>query len=103
LNGTDRYEGTFQQGKFHGSGLWMTSRNGGIRYDGDFAQGVFEGHGTLLEPGHMRYDGSFERGLRHGIGIMRTPGSFWGTNIVKHAWKEGKIMPEWRDLPHDEM
>ena len=103
LNGTDRYEGTFKEGKFHGFGIWMTSRNGGVRYDGIFSEGLFDGRGTLLEPGHNRYDGSFKRGLRHGIGFSRAPGMFWGTTIAKHVWKEGEILPKWRDLPHDEM
>ena len=101
LNGTDRYEGTFQDGEFSGSGMLMTSRNGGVRYDGKFLDGVFHGWGTLLEPNHHRYDGTFKHGKRHGVGYTRKPGFLWGTYIVKDVWRKGKIIRN--DLPHSEL
>ena len=68
--GTDRYEGDFQDGRYHGFGRLeqMISRSERAYYEGDWVAGMREGRGTYWDGQSRLYIGQWRDDLRHGRG-----------------------------------
>lgn len=64
LQGSLKYKGYFEHGKFAGFGTLTTDST---LYRGEFVAGLFEGAGSF-ESREYRHVGEWERGLRHGVG-----------------------------------
>ena len=62
-----RYEGTIEQGLFHGQGKLIYEN--GEYYQGDFVRGKIHGNGALYLASGDRYEGEWRDGKRHGRGI----------------------------------
>ena len=86
--GTDRYEGGFQQGKFHGHGRLeqMVSRNERAYYDGNWVMGVREGRGTYWNGVSNLYIGQWRDDLRHGEGSYFFGLRDWYPNKHSEHW-----------------
>jgi hypothetical protein len=78
----DRYDGTFVDGLFGGSGTyWYAS---GARYDGQFRDGLRNGSGTTVWPSGSRYSGGYVNNKPNGYGTVTTDkGTSSGT------WRDG--------------
>lgn len=87
-NGTDRYEGNFSNGMFHGHGKFeqMISRTGRSYYDGEWNMGVREGRGTYWNGISNLYIGSWRNDLRHGHGSYFFGLTDWVPNRNTEAW-----------------
>lgn len=88
------YEGTFENGLFHGNGS-IQWRNGN-RYRGEFQNGQMEGQGTLITANGDRYIGGFAAGMIEGEGVFSYAngakytgefkgGQFHGTGVLVQA------------------
>ena len=86
--GTDRYEGNFSEGMFHGQGRFeqMISRTGRSYYDGNWNMGVREGRGTYWNGISNLYIGDWRNDLRHGNGSYFFGLSDWAPNRHTEAW-----------------
>ncbi|MCB1175059.1 MAG: hypothetical protein KDK39_15910 [Leptospiraceae bacterium] len=62
------YEGSFENGVFHGAGKmsWPNKDS----YAGDFSQGMRHGQGVYTFANGLQYRGSFEKNNRHGKGQL---------------------------------
>lgn len=61
-----RYEGDFQQGKFHGNGLLVFESGG--KYSGEFKKNHFDGKGNYTSASDNKYVGYFRKNRFHGNG-----------------------------------
>lgn len=86
--GTDRYEGDFQDGRFHGFGRLeqMISRSERAYYEGDWVAGVREGRGTYWDGRSRLYIGQWRDDLRHGRGAYFFGVSDWYPNKHTELW-----------------
>ncbi len=68
--GTDRYEGNFQDGEFHGFGTYerMISLSDRAYYEGHWEEGERDGRGTYWDGESDLYIGEWEDDMRHGEG-----------------------------------
>lgn len=63
------YEGTFNDGKFHGKGIIQYQTTSGVicKYEGSFANSLFNGAGTLYtnlnEPEQQKIEGQWLQGI----------------------------------------
>lgn len=87
-NGTDRYEGDFRDGMFHGHGKFeqMISRTGRSYYEGEWNMGVREGRGTYWNGISNLYIGQWRNDLRHGQGSYFFGLTNWVPNRNTEAW-----------------
>ncbi len=79
----DRYLGTLQDQKPHGSGTYYF-RNGGT-YTGTFVDGRFEGEGKLVKANGETYEGPFVNGVPHGVGFYT-----FGDVAERCEYRDGK-------------
>lgn len=86
--GTDRYEGNFSEGKFHGHGRFeqMISRTERAYYDGDWVMGLREGRGTYWNGVSGLYIGQWRDDLRHGQGAYFHGIKDWSPNKYTEYW-----------------
>ncbi|KAF8046957.1 hypothetical protein N665_3299s0002 [Sinapis alba] len=63
----DIYEGEFNGGRSHGSGVYYYYVNG--RYEGDWVNGRYDGYGIESWSKGSKYKGEYKQGLRHGYGV----------------------------------
>lgn len=63
-----RQEGTFKQGKLHGTG---TEKFAGAIYHGNWENGLRHGQGQLTLPDKTVYMGGWQAGLKSGFGLLR--------------------------------
>ncbi|WP_237133025.1 MORN repeat-containing protein [Pseudohongiella sp. O18] len=86
--GTDRYEGNFQDGKFHGHGRYerMISRFERAYYEGDWVLGVKEGRGTYWDGRDRLYIGQWRNDRRHGYGSYFIGIEDWHPNKHSEHW-----------------
>ena len=86
--GTDRYEGNFSEGKFHGHGRFeqMISRTERAYYDGDWVMGLREGRGTYWNGVSGLYIGQWRDDLRHGQGAYFHGIKDWSPNKYTEHW-----------------
>jgi hypothetical protein len=68
-DGRRRYRGRFQNGAFHGKGIYEWGD--GTIYRGDFVNGRKAGQGAISHPDGSSYEGQFKEDLYHGAGIYR--------------------------------
>lgn len=66
LEGGDKYQGSYKNGKLHGWGV-LTSTDDG-KYEGNFENNKPHGQGVLTLPDGKRYEGNFKNGKFHGFG-----------------------------------
>ncbi len=64
----DSYEGEFENGLFHGYGVYTSSN--GDRYEGQFREDVMSGQGTMIYKNGNKYVGHFLNGKRNGLGEL---------------------------------
>jgi hypothetical protein len=86
--GTNRYEGNFREGLFHGHGRFeqMVSRSQRAYYDGSWVMGVREGRGTYWNGVSNLYIGQWRDDLRHGEGSYFFGVSDWFPNKHSEHW-----------------
>lgn len=86
--GTDRYEGNFQDGEFHGYGKYerMVSRSERAYYDGHWENGLRDGRGTYWDGRSQLYIGEWEDGMRHGEGSYFYGLEDWTPNRRSEHW-----------------
>jgi hypothetical protein len=86
--GTDRYEGGFRDGKYHGHGRFefMASRTERGYYDGDWSMGMREGRGTHWDGKANLYIGQWRDDLRHGRGSYFFGVRDWLPNKHSEFW-----------------
>ena len=86
--GTDRYEGNFSEGKFHGHGRFeqMISRTERAYYDGDWVMGMREGRGTYWNGVSGLYIGQWRDDLRPGQGAYFHGIKDWSPNKYTEYW-----------------
>ncbi|KAJ0231689.1 histone H3 K4-specific methyltransferase SET7/9 family protein [Hirschfeldia incana] len=63
----DVYEGEFNGGRSHGSGVYYYYVNG--RYEGDWVNGRYDGYGIESWSKGSKYKGQYKQGARHGYGV----------------------------------
>ncbi|CAH8313026.1 unnamed protein product [Eruca vesicaria subsp. sativa] len=63
----DIYEGEFNGGRSHGSGVYYYYVNG--RYEGDWVNGRYDGYGIESWSKGSKYKGQYKQGTRHGYGV----------------------------------
>ncbi|KAH0938672.1 hypothetical protein HID58_006133 [Brassica napus] len=63
----DIYEGEFNRGRSHGSGVYYYYVNG--RYEGDWVNGRYDGYGIESWSKGSKYKGQYKQGTRHGYGV----------------------------------
>ncbi len=66
---TQSYEGEMRDGRINGHGVYTFSLT--TRYEGTFKDDDFDGSGVMVEPG-VRYEGQWRAGKRHGRGLLTT-------------------------------
>ncbi len=79
------YYGTFVQGIVQGKGKEVWSD--GKEYVGDFVNGKKQGQGVLSIPNAKQYSGEWSNNLKHGIGFEM---NLVGGTRRKGEWKKGK-------------
>lgn len=86
--GTDRYEGNFSEGMFHGNGRFeqMISNTARAYYDGDWNMGARDGRGTYWNGVSSLYIGQWRNDYRHGHGSYFFGLSDWAPNRHTEAW-----------------
>ncbi|MDP2126584.1 MAG: hypothetical protein Q8K97_04330 [Pseudohongiella sp.] len=86
--GTDRYEGSFADGMFHGAGRYeqMISSTGRSYYDGDWTMGARDGRGTYWNGVSSLYIGQWRNDYRHGQGSYFFGLTDWVPNRHTEAW-----------------
>lgn len=91
--GTDRYEGSFKDGKFHGAGRFeqMISSTGRSYYDGDWNLGVRNGRGTYWNGISNLYIGQWRNDLRHGQGSYFFGLTDWAPNKHTESWLKENV------------
>ena len=77
----DTYEGSWSQGKKHGTGK-MTYRNGDI-YDGSWENDMKHGHGVYTWSNGCMYDGDYKNDKRNGTGSFK---NWTGTIYNDEQW-----------------
>ena len=70
-NSDGRYIGSFKDGLFDGTGLYVAST--GMRYEGEWKGGNIEGRGKLSFSSGLRYEGQFRANTYSGVGSMIFP------------------------------
>ena len=66
MEGTDKYEGEFKNGQWHGHGTHITYN--GLKYEGEYKNGMLNGQGKENIKGAI-YEGEYKDGRWNGIGI----------------------------------
>lgn len=91
--GTDRYEGNFENGMFHGYGKFeqMVSRSDRSYYDGEWNMGVREGRGTYWNGESNLYMGQWRDDKRHGHGSYFFGLTDWVPNRNTEAWLQENV------------
>lgn len=86
--GSDRYEGDFNDGSFHGSGRFeqMISSTGRSYYDGQWSMGSRNGRGTFWNGISNLYIGQWRNDLRHGEGSYFFGLTDWAPNRHTESW-----------------
>src|SRR5690554_3597514 len=86
--GTDRYEGDFRDGEFHGFGRleFMASRSERGYYEGSWNMGVREGRGTYWDGKSQLYIGEWSDDRRHGYGSYFFGVTDWSPNRYTEFW-----------------
>jgi|EndMetStandDraft_2_1072991.scaffolds.fasta_scaffold05260_5 hypothetical protein len=80
-----RYEGTVDEGFWHGRGVYTVED--GTVYEGDFRFGHFHGRGTIRYPNGEWYKGEWRYGSPHGQGTAYVEGTaYTGT------WSDGCLL-----------
>jgi len=92
MEGTDKYEGGFKNGKSHGQGKYTTYN--GLIYEGEHKDGLRNGQGTETGPSGEKYVGEFKDGWRNGQGTLT---SYDGSKYVG----EFKNDKEWNTKYYD--
>ena len=78
------YEGSYNFGKWHGSGKRFAG-DGRLIYDGEFFNDLYHGKGKLFGENGSYYDGEWKNGLKHGYGVhVKQNGEKYTGN-----WKNG--------------
>lgn len=110
LNSTLQYDGTFQKGKFSGTGVlviegkgtyegrfWeghfdgkgkFTWSCGGKMYVGTWKQSKFHGKGMMMWADGRKFYGEYQNGLKHGKGIC----FFSSGKNIKGIWNNGSLI-----------
>jgi len=91
MEGTDKYEGGFKNGKSHGQGKYTTYN--GLIYEGEHKDGLRNGQGTETNV-REKYVGEWKEGRRNGQGTLT---SYDGSKYVGE-FKNGK---EWNTKYYD--
>ena len=91
MEGTDKYEGEFKNGKHHGQGKYTTYN--GIIYEGEHKDGLRNGQGTETNV-REKYVGEWKDGWRNGQGTLT---SYHGSKYIGE-WKNDK---EWNGTYYD--
>lgn len=98
------YQGTWAQGKEHGSGKLMTHGRCLI-YDGEWSEGKMSGKGRYVFPSGGVYEGDWRENVRQGHGCYKLPGGAsyegdwredlrWGFGVF--TWADGSVYEgEW--------
>ena len=82
-----RYEGGYENGKYHGRGkLYFPEDDGRISYEGEFVYGEIEGEGKMRYTNGDEYFGFFKNGKRHGYGKL----CYANGNIYEGFFADGK-------------
>lgn len=86
--GTDRYEGDFKDGMFHGTGRFeqMISSTARSYYDGQWNMGARNGRGTFWNGVSNLYIGQWRNDLRHGQGSYFFGLTDWAPNRHTESW-----------------
>jgi len=87
-----KYEGTIENGKPNGSGIYTTPS--GNQYIGDFKDGKKHGRGIFTYTSGSKYEGEFKEGKKHGQGTYTLPN---GSKYVGE-WRENK---SWKGTEYD--
>ena len=61
-SGKLKYEGQFQDGKYHGEGK-LYDESDKLRYQGQFQDGNYHGEGKLYDDEGVFYEGTFQYGV----------------------------------------
>lgn len=85
VNG-DIYEGGWKRDVFHDKGVLICACGGIDRYDGSFEHGKFNGKGTLYYRNGTRYDGQFKDDKPHGTGLTIAANGV----VYEGKWIEGR-------------
>lgn len=83
----DIYDGSWEEGRKHGQGIYTYEGEAGDYYDGEWVKDSAEGEGTSMIDG-VFYTGSFFKGMKHGMGEQTNEA---GTTI-KGIWKNNQLM-----------
>ena len=79
-----KYEGTIENGKPNGSGIYTTPS--GNQYIGDFKDGKKHGRGIFTYTSGSTYQGEFKDGKKHGQGTFTSPNG----NLYVGQWEKSK-------------
>ena len=79
-----KYEGTIENGKPNGSGIYNTPS--GNQYIGDFKDGKKHGRGIFTYTSGSTYKGEFKDGKKHGQGTFTSPNG----NLYVGQWEKSK-------------
>eukprot|EP01012_Entosiphon_sulcatum_P025595 TRINITY_DN30939_c0_g1_i1.p1 TRINITY_DN30939_c0_g1~~TRINITY_DN30939_c0_g1_i1.p1 ORF type:complete len:198 (+),score=28.07 TRINITY_DN30939_c0_g1_i1:35-628(+) len=83
----DVYDGTWQDGKMHGYGVYYFKRSGN-QYTGEWANGKKEGHGKFYHADTKEtWTGHWKNGQKHGKGQLIDPAG----NKFDGEWVDGNI------------
>lgn len=107
-NGDMQYEGQFENGEFHGHGIF---KKNGYCYQGDFHEGNRHGTGVATFPNGSSYSGVYVNNKRHGRGVFtyangdEYSGGWKGNKkhgLGTYAWSSGRrYVGIWKeDLNH---
>ncbi|XP_074634381.1 radial spoke head 1 homolog [Acropora palmata] len=81
----DLYEGSYDNGKRHGKGMY-SFRNNGAKYKGFYEQGKKSGEGVFDYPDGSKYEGRWENDERNGQGTY----FYKNGDIYEGEWKGNK-------------
>jgi hypothetical protein len=80
---TDKYVGSWKNGKYHGSGVFIIGI--GEKYTGEFQNGLYHGQGTFLYKNGNKYIGEYKNDKKNGRGTFTYSN---GSNYIGE-WKDG--------------
>ena len=83
----DKYEGEWQDNRWHGSGT-ITWKSGGW-YTGQFKMGERLGYGTQTFANGIKYEGEWQDGVAHGSGTMTWKSGAWYTGQYNMGMRHG--------------
>ncbi|GIP38418.1 hypothetical protein J31TS4_16980 [Paenibacillus sp. J31TS4] len=89
MNGTKRYIGSFKDGKYDGSGTFLTDDQRDS-YEGQFTAGEMSGNGRLYADGVLYYEGGNKNGVYDGKGTFYMNGTIAYTGDFVNGNMEGQ-------------